>query len=110
MLDRLLPAERPRGRFTSLSLSELRNLPPPSWTVDGLLEAGSIAVLYGDTNIGKSFVALDIALHIAAGLPWQERAVQPGPPVYVYTESPRGLPRRAEAGKLSMAWRPGTCG
>ncbi len=38
--------------------------------VKGLLDQGALSVLYGPSNVGKTFVALDLALHVATGLPW----------------------------------------
>lgn len=43
-----------------------------SWLIEGWLPEGGLALLYGPPGIGKSFVALDLALSVAAGLPWPD--------------------------------------
>jgi hypothetical protein len=48
---------------------------PPRALVDGLLFTPSVAVPHGAPKTGKSVVALDLALHVAAGRPfWYGRA------------------------------------
>lgn len=39
----------------------------PVWLIKGLLPAAGLAVTYGPSGSGKSFLALDAALHIAGG-------------------------------------------
>jgi hypothetical protein len=40
------------------------------YLVKGWLDRGSGSVVYGESNVGKTFFALDLALHVAARLPW----------------------------------------
>ncbi len=54
--------------------------------VDDLLDLGGMSILYGDSNTGKSFNALDIAFHIAAGRPWMGREVESGVAAYIAAE------------------------
>lgn len=42
---------------------------PPTWLIEDLIPEHATAVLYGGSNIGKSFIALDWALAVATGLP-----------------------------------------
>ena len=71
--------------------------------IAGLLPAGApgeaqaFTYLVGRNGAGKTFLLLDWAMHIAAGMPWQGRAVQRGPVLYVYGE---GTMKRRVA-----AWR-----
>jgi hypothetical protein len=65
--------------------------------VKGLLECGAMSVLYGDSNVGKTFVALDIANSIASGRAWNGRKVRRGLVIYVAAEGGRGIHRRNEA-------------
>lgn len=74
-----------------LSLEEVEALQPPKWLIDGLLPERCIAVPYGPPKVGKTFVVLSMALHIAAGKPWMGRRVQQGPVVYVAGEGVGGL-------------------
>ena len=65
--------------------------------VDGLLDRGALSVLYGDSNTGKSFVALDMAFHVSTGRPWNGRATRKGAVVYVVAEGGRGVHKRTAA-------------
>jgi hypothetical protein len=63
--------------------------------VQNILEAGSVAVLAGSPNAGKTFVAVHLGIHVAAGAPWFGAKVAPGPVVYVAAEAPGSVKTRA---------------
>tara|TARA_R100001244_G_scaffold115499_3_gene85732 strand:- start:13036 stop:15207 length:2172 start_codon:yes stop_codon:yes gene_type:complete len=65
--------------------------------VKGLLDQGAMTVLYGESNSGKTFVAMDLAFHIAAGRSWAGMKVAPGGVVYVAAEGGAGARKRAAA-------------
>jgi len=65
--------------------------------VKGLLASTGLAVVWGPPKCGKSFVAIDIALHIALGWEYRGRRVQQAPVVYIALEGQHGLPARVEA-------------
>lgn len=67
--------------------------------VDGLLGTTGFSVLYGESGAGKTFVAIDLACHVAAGLPWRGMDVEPGIVVYVAAEAPESVKRRLWAWK-----------
>jgi len=67
------------------------------YLIDEVLESGSMIVTYGDSNTGKTFIALDQAYHIAAGKPWNGHAVRQGGVVYVASEGGTGFYKRIEA-------------
>lgn len=67
------------------------------YLVKGLLQRGSHAVLYGAPGEGKTFVALDLAYHVAAGREWMGHRVRPGPALYLAFEGVGGLQDRGEA-------------
>ena len=87
--------ERSVGRL--YTIDELLELPPPQWLVNDFLQVGTLGMLYSAPGLGKTFVALDLSLHVAAGEPWFGRAVTPGPVVYVSAEGRGGLPSRVRA-------------
>jgi hypothetical protein len=89
----------PTRRFKLLSIADLETLEPLSWLVDGALPAGGFLGLYGPSGGLKSFVAIDIALHIATGQDWHGKQVSQGPVVYVAGEGRRGLAKRV------LGWR-----
>jgi RecA-family ATPase len=96
-----MPRERDSSakepRFKLLSLDEIERLPPLEWLIEGLMPAGGLAVLYGAPKLGKSFLALDWALSVAAGRRWLGRNVRQGDVVYVYAEGVSGLKARVAA-------------
>src|ERR687883_1735228 len=59
--------------------------------------ATPLALLAGPEGTFKSFVALDLALSVAGGRPWQEHPVHQGPVVYISAEGSAGLRNRLEA-------------
>lgn len=91
------PRLKARNRFTPLTLEEMADLPPPEWLIEGLVPQDRLVVLYGEPRAGKSFVALDWGLSVAAGVPWLGHEVRSGEVVYIYAEGTRGLMRRARA-------------
>lgn len=67
--------------------------------VQGLLMEGSSAVIYGESNSGKTFWATDLALHIAAGIEWNGRRVEQGGVLYLALEGGHGFRNRVAAWK-----------
>lgn len=59
----------------SLSVAELAELPAPKPLIDNTLDLRSVALLAGPWSSGKTFLALDWALCVASGKPWQGREV-----------------------------------
>jgi hypothetical protein len=71
------------------------------WLIDGWIEAGSLGVLFGPAESFKSFVAVDMACSIAAGVKWHGRNTKGcGPIVYVLGEGAGGFRRRIKAWAL----------
>ena len=68
-----------------------------AWLVRDLLMACGLAAMYGYPGSGKSFLAVDFALRIAAGLRVDGRAVRQCPVVYIAAEGQRGLRNRVVA-------------
>lgn len=71
--------------------------------VQGLLVEKSSAVLYGESNSGKTFLATDLALHVAAGLDWHGRRVEPGGVLYLALEGGDGFRNRVAAWRAEHA-------
>jgi KaiC/GvpD/RAD55 family RecA-like ATPase len=67
--------------------------------VKGLLEREQISVIYGEAGCGKTFLALDVALHVAAEFEWFGRTVDQGAVIYVAAEAGRSIINRV------VAWR-----
>ncbi len=67
--------------------------------VRGLIGAKSLVLIWGPPKSGKSFVALDLALHIAAGHPWCGREVRAGTVVYIAAQGGRSIQHRLAAAR-----------
>lgn len=64
------------------------------WLARDVVPAVGISVLYGEPGGGKSFLALDLAMHVATGRPWFEREVKQRGVVYVAAEGQGGFRKR----------------
>jgi KaiC/GvpD/RAD55 family RecA-like ATPase len=71
-------------------------------TVQGLLGERTVNVFGGVPNAGKTFFAIDLALHIALGRTWFGRKVKGGPVLYVAAEAPSSVVMRAKAAVDAM--------
>jgi DNA-binding MarR family transcriptional regulator len=80
-----------------LSIADLARLPPPEWLVESILPRGGFSVLFGPSGTGKSFLALDWSLCVAAGLAWYGRQACEGGVLYVAAEGVAGLYPRVAA-------------
>lgn len=65
--------------------------------IKGLLDHGAMTVLYGPSNVGKTFVAMDMAYHVATGRPYAGMKVERGTVIYVAAEGGRGARQRLRA-------------
>lgn len=77
--------------------ASILSTPPVAWRVKGVLPAQGVAVVFGASGSGKSFVMLDLAAHIALGRRWFGCRVKEASVVYVNLESSGGLRTRLEA-------------
>ncbi|MRX50183.1 AAA family ATPase [Paracoccus sp. S-4012] len=101
------PQSRLSGRPADLAhaLRPLYSLHPvlsSRYVVKGWLDRGALSVLYGESNVGKTFLALDLAMHVAAGMDWHGHRVPSGerwagPVIYIAGEGGTGLHNRVEA-------------
>lgn len=78
-------------------IQRLLGTPEPPWLIQDYLRHQEVGVLYGQPNAGKSFLALDWALHVAAGLPWRGHRVEQTPVMYFAGEGAFSLQRRIRA-------------
>jgi hypothetical protein len=67
--------------------------------VQGVLIEQGAAVVYGESNAGKTFWTTDLALHVAAGDSWHGRRVEQGGVVYCVLEGGIGFKNRVAAWK-----------
>ena len=67
------------------------------YLIKGLLTRGDLAVLYGPSGSGKSFLAFDQAMAIARGSDWRGHRVNKAGVVYIVAEGAVGFDRRLAA-------------
>ncbi len=93
-------SECPSGNAKSsraMFWSDLQKLPRPEYLVKGVLDAGCLSEIFGPTGCGKSFLATDLGLHIAAGRDWNGRKVRQAGVLYVNAEGGAGIVNRLDA-------------
>ena len=88
-------ADELRARL--LDSEGLDSQPGPEPLIDGIIYRNSLAWLHGKPGSAKSFVALDWAACVAAGLSWQGHATVYGPVLYVIAEGSAGMGPRKRA-------------
>jgi RecA-family ATPase len=61
------------------------------------IERGTISLLFGPSNVGKTFLAIDIAQHVATGREWAGCRVRKSPVLYIGAEAGAGMRNRIAA-------------
>lgn len=69
----------------------------PDELVQGLITKGGTSVLYGDSNSGKTFLAVSLACAIARGDKWLGMQTEQGSVLYVAAEAPASIRTRIQA-------------
>lgn len=65
--------------------------------VEDLLSEEQFSVVYGESNCGKTFFMLDLAMHVALGRKWREKEVEAGGVIYAALEGAMGTKNRIAA-------------
>ena len=71
-----------------IRVSDLAHLPVPprDWLVPDLVPGSTVTTISGDGGVGKSLLALQLAMSTALGLPWAGREIEPAPALMVTAE------------------------
>ena len=95
VLNELKDIKRSSGSIFAL----LANYKPqsPKWLIDGYFEENTLAICFGASGDGKTFVVLDAALSIAFGVDFHGHKVQQGAVAYIAGEGAHGFARRTAA-------------
>ena len=100
------PGDRPatgrREQFELMPLEDIELDTRAQWLIEGLMPSTGLHVLYGAPGTGKSFLALNVALHVAAGLPWAGCRTRAGGVVYVAAEGGSNFRNRVVAAKRDL--------
>lgn len=90
-----------RRRLKVLNRRELDAVLHPAWVVKGLLPQSGLAVCYGASGAGKSFLLLDLACSIADGAEWFGRSTRRAPVAYLCLEGAAGFASRVRAWEVA---------
>lgn len=96
----IVPGQKSRASELSKRLISFRQIGAVltnNYMVKGWLDRNSLSMLYGPSNAGKTFVALDMAMHVAASKPWRGLRVNGGPVLYIAAEGGAGIRNRLAA-------------
>jgi putative DNA primase/helicase len=69
----------------------------PDELVSRMLTRGAMSVVYGDSNSGKTFLAIHLGCAIDRGIPFMGRNVEQGTVLYLASESPASVRTRLRA-------------
>lgn len=103
MAEQTKPKEQPTSLPTDLlSLTYVEdihaNLDIADFIEDLLIKA-TMAVVYGESNCGKTFLMTDLALHVALGKAWRGKEVEQCGVIYCALEGKHGISNRVAAFK-----------
>lgn len=73
------------------------DIPPPDELVQDVITKGSSSVFYGDSNSGKTFLAIDMCCAIALGRDWMGKKTEQNIALYLATESANSVLTRINA-------------
>lgn len=65
--------------------------------IEATLTDSAMSVIYGESNSGKSFFAMDMALRVALGWQWQGKDIEGGAVLYLACEGGKGIQNRIAA-------------
>jgi hypothetical protein len=90
-------SQRAPGRLKPIAWEQLSQLPKREYLIKGLLDKTGMSTVFGESNCGKTFLAIDIAVHIASGNRWRGAKIRQGAVVYIAAEGGMGLAERLKA-------------
>ncbi len=92
----------PHNAIKLVAFDEMRARLNDGYLVKNLLGAASMAVLYGESGTGKTFLALHLALCIAAGSEFFKRRVRRAGVIYIAAEAGKSIENRIAAAKHAI--------
>jgi RecA-family ATPase len=69
--------------FKLHTLAQVMELQNPEWLIEGVIEHGGLAMLFGPSGHGKSFLSADWMMCVTTGTRWAGREVRQGRVIYV---------------------------
>lgn len=78
-------------------LDTLDSIEPPEFLIEGFLVRDSLAEVFADPGVGKSFLGIDWMMHVADGRDWHGCEVKkPEPVLYIIGEGKAGMKSRTK--------------
>lgn len=96
-------SDEPPPRFQFLPADQFMQAKPAAWIIKGLLPQAGLAVVFGESGSGKSFLVTDMALAITRGTEWRGKRVRQGAVAYVCAEGVSGFRNRLQAYRQKVA-------
>ena len=96
----LTEPKKSQDAFECLTIDDIMKMKPPRFLVDRHIPSEGIGFVYGEPSGGKSFLVLDLALHIAYGASaWHGDRITPraGKVLFIAGEGVAGMVNRIEA-------------
>ena len=90
-----------------MTIQDIMMMPPTPWLIQDFIPENSMTMIYGSPGSGKTFLALDMALHIAHNKEWHGKNVRPGLVIYIAGEGVGGLRKRLKAWNQAHKNEPG---
>jgi hypothetical protein len=88
----------PDRAFRFLAPEEILEAPTQqTWLIKNVLEVGGLAMLVGESGVGKSFVVIDMAVSVALGDPWLDLPTARGAVFVIAGEGYSGFRNRLKA-------------
>ena len=84
-------------------LADVKRATGADYLVKGILGRNTLAVIFGESNSGKTFFALDLSLHVARGESWRGLRVNRGLVLYVAGEGSHSVLNRLAAYRQHVA-------
>lgn len=88
----------PQSRFGAIQWSDIDSVGiRQDWLIEDMMFEGDAGLIFGASGSGKSFLAVDMGLSIARGVPFLGKATRAGAVLYQAGEGGKGLVKRLRA-------------
>jgi hypothetical protein len=84
-------------RFNVMSIDQFNKRPPMAWRIKNVLPAQGLAIMYGKSGSGKTFLLLDLLLAIATSDEWFGHSINKASVCYICLEGASGVRQRLSA-------------
>ncbi|WP_051956081.1 AAA family ATPase [Beijerinckia mobilis] len=84
-------------RFKLIPFNEIQPITTPGYLIKGVVPRVGLMIVWGEPKCGKSFLVLDLVMHIALGWEYRGRKVRQGTVVYMALEGEAGFNNRIAA-------------